>query len=667
MVSKLNNRLLFLCLFLVTLPFFEKNSVSAESYIKRLPPPLHGKRQNVLKEETDKYLKRFKRQKLALEASSLKDNRLRFLVEFSKKRIDRIKRGISRRNQQKRRFKNGQIEASFVNLLNSRNSFIFETFPGKRAYFVRANENELSRLLSDGIVEKYFHDMPLQKREIVPNDPQFNNQWGLKNTGQNGGTAGIDIRATQAWDISTTSNVVVAVIDTGLKINHPDISANVWTNTNEIAGNNIDDDNNGWVDDVRGANVIDFNGNITDLHGHGTAVSGVIAARGNNSTGIAGTVWNTKILPIRVFDDGGNTYFIDLIIAMEYVRLMKVRYNNNSSTGANIRVVNVSLGANFSCAATGDSTHPVDLFLHIANSAGQAGVLIAAAASNDALNHDITPTMLTSCNLTNLINVANITRLGSLHCAVPLVGGNCPAGTNRGSGYGKNTVHIAAPGTDILTLGLQNNYIYASGTSLATPFASGVAALLAGRTPSLTPAQIKNIIITKAKPLASLTNKVAANGMLDAYAAITHNMNTAPVITSHPQNRASVEGQSTTFSCSASGSPSPTYQWRRNNQNISGATSSTYAFFPSISDHSALYRCVATNSAGSTISNNATLTVTPRGDYNRNGCVDGADFIIWQKNLGAVVAPLSGADGNGDGVVGSADYAIWEANFGRCN
>ena len=139
----------------------------------------------------------------------------------------------------------------------------------------------------------------------TPNDPLFSNLWGLHNTGQsvNGtsGTADADMDGQEAWDLSTGSNtVIIAVIDSGVDYNHPDLSGNIWVNSGEIAGNGVDDDGNGYVDDVRGWDFVDDDNNQIDVVGHGTHVSGTIAAVGNNHIGISGVCWQAKIMPLRV-------------------------------------------------------------------------------------------------------------------------------------------------------------------------------------------------------------------------------------------------------------------------------------------------------------------------------------------------------------------------------
>jgi subtilisin family serine protease len=140
--------------------------------------------------------------------------------------------------------------------------------------------------------------------KLIPNDPGFNQLWGLNNTGQNGGTVDADIDAPEAWDIQTGNpNLVIGVIDTGVDYNHPDLVGNIWTNPGEIANDGIDNDNNGYIDDVRGWDFAYNDNNPSDVDGHGTHVSGTIAGKGNNGVGVTGVAWNAKIMPVKFLDD----------------------------------------------------------------------------------------------------------------------------------------------------------------------------------------------------------------------------------------------------------------------------------------------------------------------------------------------------------------------------
>ncbi len=187
--------------------------------------------------------------------------------------------------------------------------------------------NSLSR---NPLVEKveYNHKVSLQ---LTPSDASFNTQWALDNTGQTGGKPNADINAPQAWDITTGgSNVIVAVIDSGVDYLHPDLTANMWVNPGEIPGNKIDDDGNGYVDDVHGYDFLNKDGDPMDDNGHGTHVAGTIAAVTNNATGIAGVSWNAKIMALKFTDATGSGSVANAISAILYAANMGAKVMNNS-------------------------------------------------------------------------------------------------------------------------------------------------------------------------------------------------------------------------------------------------------------------------------------------------------------------------------------------------
>ncbi len=161
----------------------------------------------------------------------------------------------------------------------------------------------------------------------VPNDPMYASQWSLTGSAS---TAG-NIAATQAWDFGTNSNtIIVGVIDTGIDYTHPDLAANIWTNTREIAGNGIDDDGNGYRDDIRGWNFVANNNNPMDDNSHGTHVAGTIGAVGNNGVGVAGVAWNVKLMPLKFMDASGGGYLSDAVRAVDYARVNGAKIINAS-------------------------------------------------------------------------------------------------------------------------------------------------------------------------------------------------------------------------------------------------------------------------------------------------------------------------------------------------
>jgi subtilisin family serine protease len=260
---------------------------------------------------------------------------------------------------------------------------------------------------------------------IRPDDPHFPKLWGLENTGQtpnlNAGTSGVDTRFIQAWNLSRTlvsaKDVVVCVADTGVDITHPDLAPNVWTNPGEVPGNGIDDDGNGYVDDVHG---YDFAGNtaaMTDSGFHGTHVAGTVAATGKNAQGVIGLQFRAKILPMKLSTDGEYMSTSAIIAACNYAVAKKQR-------GVNIVAFNASYGGeSYSIAEFNAITALRD-----------AGIILCAAAGNDSANNDAIPLYPANYALSNIITVASIDPRNGL---------------SNFSNYGATTVDLAAPGTDI--------------------------------------------------------------------------------------------------------------------------------------------------------------------------------------------------------------------------
>jgi len=316
----------------------------------------------------------------------------------------------------------------------------------------------------------------------IPNDAFFSDhQWSFHNTGQTGGTPGADIDAPGAWDISTGSDsVVVAVIDTGVLYNHSDLSANIWNNTDEIPGNGIDDDGNGYIDDVRGWNFVNNTSDPIDDNHHGTHVSGTIGAVGNNAIGVAGVNWHVKIMPLKAFDSAGFGDTSDAITAIEYA----------NANGASV-ISNSWGGGSYSQG--------------LKDAIDASPAVVVCAAGNNANNDDINPVYPASYNSTNIISVA-----ATDHNDIRALFSN----------FGLSSVDLAAPGTNIWSTYLDGTYALMSGTSMATPHVSGVVALVKSVNPSLTAVQIKNIILSTVDSKDSLNGKVASGGRLNAYKAV---------------------------------------------------------------------------------------------------------------------------------------------------
>lgn len=324
----------------------------------------------------------------------------------------------------------------------------------------------------------------------LPNDPSFGSEWSLRNVGQTGGTPGVDINAERAWDISTGSrSVVVAVLDSGIDLTHPDLAPNLWTNPGEIAGNGLDDDQNGFVDDVHGWDFIDNDGVPQDGYGHGTHVAGIIGAVGNDGFGVTGVAWQVSLMVLRIQNDSGVGSTAALLGALEYVTKMRRDF------GVNVVVTNNSweIGG-YSSTVEG-----------LIRDQAAAGITFVGAAGNHGTDNDVTPRYPGNFDLPNVISVASLTPTGVL------------AGS---SDYGATTVDIAAPGTLILSTWKGGGHVALSGTSMATPQVAGVVALLAAAKPGITVAEVRAAILGTAAPMPALAGKVASGGRLDAFAAL---------------------------------------------------------------------------------------------------------------------------------------------------
>ncbi|MGI6524111.1 MAG: S8 family peptidase [Bdellovibrionota bacterium] len=284
-----------------------------------------------------------------------------------------------------------------------------------------------------------------------PNDSKFNEQWGLSKN------LGIDTET--AWNVTTGSqDMIVAVIDTGIDYTHPDLAANIWVNNGEIPGNGIDDDGNGYIDDVYGMSTIGAKGDPMDANGHGTHVAGVIGASGNNGIGISGINWNIKLLGCRFLNAKGSGSLAGAVEAINYVVSMKKR-------GFNIVAMNNSWGGGgFS-----------QVMYNAIEKALAEGITFVAAAGNESNNNDVKPTYPAGYNLANVISVGAIGRSGSLADF---------------SNFGAKTVTIAAPGVSIVSTYLNGTYKSLSGTSMATPFVTGSVALLKSLYPKITPTEL---------------------------------------------------------------------------------------------------------------------------------------------------------------------------------
>jgi subtilisin family serine protease/subtilisin-like proprotein convertase family protein len=332
----------------------------------------------------------------------------------------------------------------------------------------------------------YLEPNSVIRIQSVPDDPFFPQLWGLHNTGQTGGTPDADIDAPEAWEIATGSaSIVVGVIDTGVDYHHPDLAANMWVNPGEIPGNGIDDDGNGFIDDVYGYNFVSNHGNPIDDHRHGTHVAGTIAGVGNNGTGVVGVNWTSSIMALKFLGSNGSGTLANAVRAINYATMMRQDY------GVDIRLTNNSWGGGGYQQSLADA---------IAAS-GSAGMLFVAAAGNSGSNNDRSPHYPSSYDLDNIIAVAatdHNDQLASFSC------------------YGATSVDLAAPGVNTYSTLLNGGYGSLSGTSMASPHVAGVAALAWSTAPNATPEQIRDAILGGVDPKPNLAGKVATGGRLNA-------------------------------------------------------------------------------------------------------------------------------------------------------
>ncbi len=401
----------------------------------------------------------------------------------------------------------------------------------------------------------------IRKSSAVPNDAEYNTQWFHNNTGQFPpdstnplpGVEDADIDTEQAWDITIGSrDVIIGVIDTGVDIDHPDLRNNIWTNPGEIAGNGIDDDANGYVDDVNGYDFamldndpreeFDPRGNGEDVipvFAHGTAVAGVIAAVGNNGTGVTGVAWNLSILPMKIAQTDGSLSTGAIVAAHAYATLLRER-------GINLVATNNSYGGyggaeqfyeDSTETTRGAERAAIQRYL-------DSGGTFIAAAGNDSFNNDnafTDPNGSTaypaSYSLPGLISVAATNRQDGL------------AGF---SNFGVQTVDLAAPGEDIRTTFFENGqstYITTAGTSFAAPVVAGIVGLIKSIKPNASAVEIRELLINTSDPLPGLQGLVRSGGRVNAGRAVRAASIDGPIV------QAFLPGPQTTQFDAVTGSP----------------------------------------------------------------------------------------------------------------
>lgn len=313
---------------------------------------------------------------------------------------------------------------------------------------------------------------------LAPDDISFAQQWALENTGQTGGTPDADIDAPEAWNITTGSrDVLVAVIDTGVDRSHPDLEANMWTNPGEIPGNGIDDDGNGFVDDVYGWDFFSGDNNPMDEDSHGTHCAGIIGAVGNNRSGISGVCWQVSMVGIRFLGPGGGTTS-DAIESIYYAASLGVDLTSNSWGGGGMSL----------------------LLQDAIEDAGAQNIAFVAAAGNDGTDNDLLPHYPSSFTTNSIISVASSTA----------------SDTRSGfSNFGRVSVDVAAPGTGIYSTVPGSMYHSMSGTSMAAPHVAGALALARSIAPLSSVQELKGKLMAAADPVDALSAASVTGGRLN--------------------------------------------------------------------------------------------------------------------------------------------------------
>ncbi len=335
---------------------------------------------------------------------------------------------------------------------------------------------------------------PVAINKEVINDAQYASQWGLKNDGKNSGgwfsrgKAGEDVNAEKAWGISKGSKTVrIAVIDTGVDYTHQDLKANMWTNELEANGQpGVDDDGNGYIDDIHGYDFANNDGDPQDGHGHGTHCAGNIGAKHDRS-GVRGVMDNVEIVGIKFLSDSGSGESEDAIESIEYAIKAGVHLMSNSWGG-------------------GEFSQALKDAIQAAN---DAGIVFVAAAGNSNENNDRAESYPANYDVDNVISVGAMSGNGK---------------KSSFSSYGAEKVHVFAPGSDILSTVPGNRYQKMSGTSMATPLASGVIGLLLTENPGMTPLEVRDRVEATAVRN-GLVDKYTRSGRIDAYRLLVNETN----------------------------------------------------------------------------------------------------------------------------------------------
>ena len=313
-----------------------------------------------------------------------------------------------------------------------------------------------------------------------PNDPGFGSQWALDQV------TDVDIDAPEAWDLQPDAeDIVVAVIDSGAQLDHPDLSASIWTNPGEIPDNGIDDEGNGFIDDVHGYDFYNDDGDPSDDHGHGTYCGGILAAVTDNGLGVAGVCWKVRLMPLKFISASGIGTVAGAVRAVDY------SMNNGAHLSSNSWVISYSESE---VAPLADAIHVAWL---------EKGMLFVAASGNSGTDNDALPLYPASIPYPEVFAVAGSSQTDGLY-------GN----------WGRFSVDIAAPATNIFSTTIGSSYGWGTGTSAACPHVAGAVALVKARFPNRSLLSIKTKIMISADKRPAFQGKVASDGRLNLRAAL---------------------------------------------------------------------------------------------------------------------------------------------------
>ncbi|MDZ4662698.1 MAG: S8 family serine peptidase [Pseudomonadota bacterium] len=396
--------------------------------------------------------------------------------------------------------------------INPRKQFVSAEplFPDLNIYLVESKMSWQS-LTKDPTVAYAQPNHKITRRSRTPNDAEFSSQWSLQNSNK----AGADIGATLAWTLGVGgkdplgNDIVVAIVDGGVDISHPDLLKNIWTNQNETADNGIDDDGNGYIDDIHGWDVGTNSGTIA-VEEHGTHVAGIAGARGNNKMQVTGVNWEVKLMAVSIPGDTDTTAAV--IKAYGYVTTQKKLWSMSRGTkGANVVTTNSSFGIDGGDCKSNEFKVWNDLY----NEMGKYGILSAGATANMSIDVDVEGDVPTGCTSPYIIAVTNTTELDEL---------------NFGAAYGKTSVDLGAPGTDVLSTIRDGELGVKSGTSMATPHVAGGVGLLHHlmskklaelfiSKPAEAALKLKDLLLNTVDPIVDLKNVTVSGGRLNIYKA----------------------------------------------------------------------------------------------------------------------------------------------------